>query len=108
MILSVPTTEDMRAALEKFGVSTIAELKKLPLDEFIQHTVHHINASVPQSERTALEGARIKVVSSQAAGDGYAVAIEMTLNGKISTGVYLAKLEGHTWKFCGATRTSPK
>lgn len=105
---ATPTSEDTQRRLKEYGVSSLAELEKLPLDQFIQPTIHHMHASIPQPMRSALEGAQFKAVRSEIAGNIYRVTVEMTftLNGKTGANqmTLLAKREGDTWKYYGDSK----
>lgn len=105
---ATPTSADTQRSLKDYGVSSLPELEKLPLDQFIQTTIYHMHASIPQPMRTALKEAQFKVVRSEATGDTYRVAVEVTftLNGKTGARkiMLLAKREGDTWKYYGDSK----
>ena len=75
-----PTTAETLKCIKDYGVSTIDELEKIPVDRFIELTIHWMHVALPPSMRTASEEAQFKPVSNELQGDTYRVTVEMSLS----------------------------
>lgn len=100
-----PTTAETLKCIKDYGVSTLDELEKIPVDRFIEMTIYWMHVTQPPAMRTASEEAQFKPLGSKLQGDTYRVTVEMSLNlnGKLGVrnAILLAKKEGGVWKYNG-------
>jgi len=108
-VRATPTSDATKNTLRDYGVSSLDELEKLSLDEFVRITIRQMHLANPPAIQTAMKEAQFKVLGSELQDGSYQVKVEMkfTLNGRngTTTMLLLAKSEAKEWKYFGDSDT---
>ena len=102
---ATPTSDATQKALRDYGISSLDELERLSLDEFVRLTIPLMHLANPPAMQKAMKEAEFNVVSSELHEGNYQVKVEMKFTLRERTGkttmLLLVKNEGKQWKYYG-------